>query len=88
MRSARYDALDVNLPLLRVCLLGQPCEPLLEVFPTCLSVTRLTIVVLGERVSARGYDVEGREGRTGKKFLMSECATFFSNRSFLFKNRI
>lgn len=31
---------------------------------------------------------EWRKEFTGKKFLMSECLTLFSKRSFLFKKRI
>ena len=40
------DVLDVNLSLLRIRLLGEPCKPLLEVLATRLGVACLTIEIL------------------------------------------
>ncbi len=47
------DVLDIDLPLLRVRLLGQSCESFLEVFATSLGIARLAIIILKDVISAK-----------------------------------
>ena len=81
-------ALYVYFPLfIPASLLGQFGEPLLEVVAAGSSVPGLAIVVLRVQASV-SRAVQGWHRLTGKKFLISECLTLFSKRSFLFRKRI
>lgn len=57
-----HDVLDVNLPLLRVRLLGQPRKSFPKVLTAGLGVTRLAVIILSIYVNMRSLDGGTMEG--------------------------
>ena len=62
--ASTHDVLDVNFPLLRVRLLCQPREPLLEVLATGLGITGLAIEVLQPDGKPHGQSVHVQRAAT------------------------
>ena len=62
--SQHRDVLDVNLSLLRIRLLGEPCKPLLEVLATGLGITGLAIEVLQPDGKPHGQSVHVQRAAT------------------------